>query len=190
MADSLEDEPCRAAPAGMLNWEIGHFSPPSAEVPANCGRPPDGARPLTVRKLFRHGSRENCSRFNIHLIVGMIADAGLTGCVGDPATLGPPHMPTMVQTKTAAPLVTFSRDDVLWMALKAAEEEDMVTMVRALEMPLRPPHARTGLMRELMSTLAGQNLLKAGRFTEALPARPMQTDAVEIFGAGTGPARS
>lgn len=110
-------------------------------------------------------------------LTGICILATLGGCGGD-FKVQPPRMPTMGATPPA-PVAVVSPEESLATATTAASRDDLPAVVRALE--LLPPDERTIAVRKLMTAIAGQDLAKADRVAQALPAGSMQTAAVEIL---------
>ena len=110
-------------------------------------------------------------------IISLCVLAGLGGCVGE-FKVQPPRIPT-VGTVPPAPVAAVTTEQALNSATIAASRYDLPAVVRALE-PL-PLEERIIAVRKLMIAIAGQDLARAERVSEAWPVGSVQTAAIEVL---------
>lgn len=102
----------------------------------------------------------------------------LGGCATDLTSEVSPRMPTMLPAPAVAPTVAISRQKIQAAALAAVERDDVPAAVRELETV--PFAQRSDIVREMISTVAARDPMRAGRVALALPVGMIRNDAVKI----------
>jgi hypothetical protein len=114
------------------------------------------------------------------VVCGMSGAAGLmwlAGCASETA-VEPTRMPVMVLPPPAPVAPPVSPGEAVSAGLTAAAREDAAGLQRAVD--TLPRDQRAGAMREIFTTVARDEVTRAARLAEALPAEAGQLQAIEI----------